>query len=68
MLGHWLLFYGVVSQPTLLLMVIGFALAGLYYLEESDRLTTLLRRQLIFIMVAVVAIVLVFSDWGDRTL
>lgn len=68
LLGHWLLFYDVIAQPTLLLMVIGFALAGLYYLEESDRLTTLLRRQLIFIMVAVVTIVLVFSDWGDRTL
>lgn len=68
LLGHWLLFYGVVAQPTLLLMVLGFSLAGLYYLEESDRLTVLLRRQFVFIMIAIVMVVLVFSDWGDRTL
>lgn len=68
LLGHWLLFYGVVAQPTLLLMVLGFSFAGLYYLEESDRLTALLRRQFVFIMIAIVMVVLVFSDWGDRTL
>jgi hypothetical protein len=67
-LGHWLLFYGVVAQPTLLLGVIGFGLAGLYYLDETDRLSVLLRRQFIFIMVAVVIVVLVFSDWGDKAI
>lgn len=65
---HWLLFYGVVAQPTLLLSVLGFGLGGLYYLQESDRLSRLLRRQIIFIMVAVIVVVLAFSDWGDKTL
>lgn len=65
---HWLLFYGVVAQPTLLLTVLGFGLGGLYYLQEKDRLSTLLRRQVVFIMIAVVVVVLVFSDWGDKTL
>jgi len=67
-LGHWLLFYGVIAQPTLLLSVIGFSLAGIYYLDQTDRLSLLLRRQLIFVMVAVVIIVLVFSDWGDKAI
>lgn len=66
--AHWLLFYGVVAQPTLLLTVLGFGLGGLYYLQESDRLSVLLRRQIVFIMVAVVVVVLVFSDWGDKVL
>lgn len=66
-LAHWLLYYGVVAQITLILSVFGFGLAVLYYLDQSDRLSPLLRRQFIFIMVAVVVVVLVFSNWGDRT-
>lgn len=65
---HWLLFYSVVAQPTLLLTVLGFGLGGLYYLQETDRLSILLRRQIVFIMATVVIVVLVFSDWGDKTL
>jgi len=29
-------------------------------------LTTLVRRQVVFIMLAIILIVLVFSDWGDK--
>ncbi len=67
LLSHWLLFYGVIAQPTLILSVIGLGLATLYYLDKTDRLSPLLRRQFIFVMVAVIAIVLAFSDWGDKT-
>jgi hypothetical protein len=69
LLGHWLLFYGdgVLAQPTLLLTVIGYGLATLYYLEQTDRLSVLLRRQFIFIMVAIVIVVLAFSRWGGVT-
>lgn len=67
LLSHWLLFYGVIPQPALLLSVLGFSFAGIYYLSESERLTPLIRRQIMFIMFAVVVVVLVFSDWGDKT-
>lgn len=67
-LAHWLLFYGQIAQPTLLLSVIGFSLAGLYYLQKTDRLSILYRRQIIFVMIAVIVIVLVFSDWGDKAI
>lgn len=66
-LNHWLLFYGIIPQPAMLLTVIGFALAGIFYLDETERLTPLMRRQFMFIMFAIVAVVLVFSDWGDKT-
>lgn len=66
LLGHWLLFYGVVAQPTVLLVVLGYGLATLYYLDHFDRLSTMVRRQFIFIMVAVVVIVLTLSNWGDK--
>ncbi len=65
-LSHWLLFYGAVSQPTLLLSSLGYGLAVLYYLDHHDRLNKGLRRQFIFIMLAIVLVVLVFSDWGDK--
>lgn len=65
-LGHWLLFYGVVAQPTLLLTILGYGLGAMYYLEQSGRLGKLARRQFIFIMVAIVVVVLVFSDWGNK--
>ncbi len=66
LLGHWLLFYGIVAQPVLMLSVIGFGLAALYYLDHNDRLSKLLRRQFIFIMIAIIVVMLVLSDWGDK--
>lgn len=65
-LGHWLLFYGSVAQPVLLLLAIGYGLGALYYLEHTDRLTQNLQRQFLFVMSAIVLIVLVFSDWGHK--
>lgn len=67
-LGQWLLYYGLIAMPTLLLTVIGYALAALYYLDHHDRLTPLLRRQFLFMMFAVLVVVTIFSDWGDRAL
>lgn len=66
LLSHWLLFYGQVAQPTLLLSTLGYGLAVLYYLDHTDRLSRALRRQFIFIMVAIVVVVVSFSEWGDK--
>jgi hypothetical protein len=65
-LGHWLLYYSIVAQPVLLLLAVGYGLAALYYLDHHDRLTRGVRRQFIFIMLAIVLIVVIFSDWGDK--
>ncbi|HTE21835.1 MAG TPA: hypothetical protein VK674_02235 [Candidatus Limnocylindria bacterium] len=67
-LGHWLLFYNVLAQPTLLIVVIGYGLAAMYYLDQTDRLSDMWRKQFILMMVAIVVIVLTFSDWGDKAL
>lgn len=67
-LSHWLLFYGIIAQPTLLIAVIGFGLGTLYYLDKTDRLSVLIRRQLIFVMIAVILIVIKFSDWGAKSI
>jgi hypothetical protein len=65
-LGHWLLFYGIISQPTLILTVVGYGLAVLYYLDHTGRLTEALKRQFLFIMAAILIVILAFSDWGDK--
>lgn len=70
-LCHWLLFYpsgGAIAQPTLLINVVGFGAATLYYLEETDRLSLFYRRQILFIVMAIIVILIVFSDWGDKTI
>lgn len=66
LLSHWLLFYGAISQTTLLISALGYGMAVLYYLDHHDRLSIGLRRQFIFIMLAIVVVVLAFSDWGDK--
>jgi len=66
LLSHWLLFYGLIAQVTLLLSTIGYGMAVLYYLDHNDRLSKGMRRQFIFIMIAIVLVVLAFSDWGDK--
>lgn len=66
LLSHWLLFYGVVAQVTLLLTTLGYGMAVLYYLDHNEKLSKGVRRQFIFIMLAIVLVVLAFSDWGDK--
>jgi hypothetical protein len=66
LLGHWLLFYSIIAQPTLLLSTLGYGLAVLYYLDHTNHLNKAVRRQFIFVMLAVVVVVLTFSNWGDK--
>jgi hypothetical protein len=68
-LSHWLTYYpvnGFVAQPVLLLLVIGYGLSTVYYLDHTDKLSKALKTQFITAMVLVTLIVLWFSDWGDK--
>lgn len=64
-LTHWLLFYKLVAQPAVLITVVGYGLAGLYYLHEHDKLTILVRRQIIFVVFALVFVMVAFANWGE---
>jgi hypothetical protein len=66
LLSHWLLFYRGVSQPALLLSFLGYGIAVIYYLDHYNKLNKGLKRQFMFVMLAVVIIILAFSDWGDK--
>lgn len=66
--GHWLIFYGPIAQPALLLSVLGYGLGAMYYLEHKDKLTNNIRRQFVAVMTIVVLFLIVFSDWSDKTI
>jgi hypothetical protein len=66
LLGHWLLYYRVIAQPTLLLSTLGYGLGVLYYLNHTERLNKTIQRQFIFVMLAIVIVILTFSNWGDK--
>lgn len=65
-LGHWLIFFGPIAQPALIITVLSFCLGGLYYLEKHKKLHTTIKRQLITMMLAIIFVIVVFSDWGDK--
>lgn len=66
-LGHWLLFYGSIAQIIIIMTTIGYGLAAMYYLDAHNRLNKLLQRQLIGLMLTILLIVLVLSDWTGAT-
>jgi hypothetical protein len=64
-LGKWHIVYlGVVPQVALLLSVIGYTLALGYYLHNAhSSLSAGVRKQLIVFSVAIVVLILLFSNW-----
>lgn len=67
-LGHWLLFYGVFAQPVILISSLGYGFAALYYFDHFEKLTKLVRREFIFVMVAIVTVVLALANWGSKVI
>lgn len=67
-LGHWLLYYGFMAQPVLILSILSYGMATLYYLDNFDKLSSLIKREILLIMSAVIVVIVLFSSWGDKTL
>lgn len=67
-LAHWLLYYGFLAQPVLILSILSYGMATLYYLDSYDKLSTLIKREILLIMSAVIVVIVLFSSWGDKTI
>lgn len=67
-LGHWMIDYMFLPQIALVLTVLGYGLATLYYLHAKSKLDTSLKRQLIGVVIILLLIIIVFSDWQDKTI
>lgn len=71
-LGHWLLYYGIVAQPVVLLLTIGYGLASLYYIDHylSSGLSPSAKRTINIVLttniILIALLVIVFSDWGNK--
>lgn len=66
LLGHWLIFYWIIAQPTLILVSLSFVLGTLYYLDHFDRLSKAVRREIVLIGAATIMIIwvaLVYFHW-----
>lgn len=68
LLSHWLIYYGILSMPTLILCTIGYGMGTLYYLDHHSKISKLVKQQIIFVMIAVVILVITFSKWGDKVI
>ena len=66
LLAHWLLYYGPIAQPTIVLTIIGYGLGVIYYMDHHDKLTRTMRRQVVAIMLALVVVVLALANWGSQ--
>ncbi|MEI7838757.1 MAG: hypothetical protein WCI37_03165 [bacterium] len=60
-LSYWLLFYGTIAQPTLIITIVGYSVASIYYLNKTNKLNKLLQTQFLLIMITVVIVILVFG-------
>lgn len=67
MLGHWAIDYLFLPQVALVLSILGYGLATLYYLHSKSKLTPSLKRQLLGVLTILLLIIIVFSDWQDKT-
>jgi hypothetical protein len=71
-LGHLLIFYPrtdqLVAQPVLYLTAAGYGIAAIYYLEHTGKLSKLIHRELLFLMLAIVLVLTFSLFWESRHL
>jgi hypothetical protein len=57
-LSHWLIYHAsIIPEPVLLTCALGFGLAAIYYLDHEDKLSKLIKREILFIMLLIVIVV-----------
>lgn len=67
--GHWVVDYlGIVPQIGLIIAVMGYGLATLYYFDKNGKLKLAVKQQLIWVMAILLLIIIILSDWKGKTL
>ncbi len=67
-LSHWVIFYTNIPQIALILTVISYGIGLIYYLQQNDRLKKAFKNQIIIMVGLILLIIIVFSDWQDKTI
>ncbi len=68
LLGHWLIYYKVLSQPALILSILGYGLSMIYYLDHKNKLKNIYKKEIIFTLIVIVGIIILFSNWGNKVI
>ncbi|MDQ3094046.1 MAG: hypothetical protein M3Q70_02625 [bacterium] len=64
--SHWLIYYGPLAQPVLIITVAGYGLAALYYLQYNDRLSIKIKKQVVVLVCATVFVIIMYSGSADK--
>ena len=67
-LEHWVIIYISVPQIALVITLVGYILALMYYLHSNNTLRNSAKTQLIGFITILLIIIIAFSDWQDKTL
>ena len=67
-LSHWVIFYTNIPQIAVILTVISYGIGLIYYLQQNDRLKKGFKNQIIVMVGIILLIIIVFSDWQDKTI
>jgi hypothetical protein len=66
-LEHWRIEYFTVSQIAVVVTVVGYVLAAMYYLYKNHKLRKNLKQQLIMFLIAALLLIIVLSEWQVST-
>jgi hypothetical protein len=67
-LEHWLLIYVVIPQNALIISLVGYGIAFMYYLKANNRLTNSVKQQFLVLIGVLILVIFLFADWQDKTL
>ena len=68
LLAHWLLYYKSIAQPTLIISILGYGLAIIYYLDHQNKLKSSLKKQVVIVISILILAILIFSNWGNKVI
>lgn len=64
--SHWLIYYKVFSQPVMLLSILGYGLAIVYYLDHYKKLKKFSKWEIIGVFILSLIIIIFYSNWTYR--
>jgi hypothetical protein len=67
-LGHWVIQYISIPQIALVVTLVGYILATMYYFHSNGGLKNSAKTQLISFITILLIIIIAFSDWQDKTI
>jgi hypothetical protein len=65
-LSKWLIFYGFIAQPVVILSLIAYALSGYNYIKHQSTRYQYYKRYVVGLLVVSLLIVIVLTDWSHK--